>query len=123
MTLQITEGESIMSESNEDEKYSEKYQFWQPHINAWKQSGISQADFCRQHGLNIKIFGYWKRKLCSRSEGLSFVPVSIKPSHTAYVKSISSLRVVTCNGLSIEVGDGFNPATLRMLLDAIGQRV
>ena len=57
-----------MSEINEDEKYGEKYQYWQTHINAWKQSGISQSDFCRQHGLNIKIFGYWKRKLCSKSE-------------------------------------------------------
>ena len=79
MTLQITKGGSIMSESNEDEKYGEKSQYWQPHISAWKQSGISQADFCRRHGLNIKIFGYWKRKLCSRPDGVSFVPVAIKP--------------------------------------------
>ncbi len=96
---------------------------YQSHINAWKQSGISQSDFCRQHGLNIKIFGYWKRKLCSRPEGVSFVPVAIKPSHPASMKSGSSLRIVTGNGLSIEVGDGFNPATLRQLLDTIGQRV
>ena len=108
-----------MSESNE----GEKYQYWQPHIKAWEESGISQADFCRQHGLNIKLFGYWKRKLVRKSAGVSFVPVSIKPSHTASMKSGSSLRLVTCKGLSIEVGDGFNPATLRMLLDAIGQRV
>ncbi len=112
-----------MSESNEEEKYGEKYQFWQTHINAWKQSGISQSDFCRQHGLNIKIFGYWKRKLCSRPEGVSFVPVAIKPSHISIVKSGALLRLVTCNGLSIEIGDGFNPATLRLLLDTIGQRV
>src|SRR3972149_7304956 len=110
-----------MSEIHEDEKYGEKNKFWQLHINAWQQSGISQADFCRRHGLNIKIFGYWKRTLCRRpDDGVSFVPVTIKPSHISSVKSGSSLRVVTCNGLSIEVGDGFNPATLRMLLDTIG---
>ncbi len=112
-----------MSEINEDEKYGEKYPYWQPRIDAWKQSGISQTDFCRRHGLNIKIFGYWKRKLCSRPEGVSFVPVAIKPSHISSVKSGSSLRVVTCNGLSIEVGDGFNAATLRQLLDTIGAGV
>ena len=112
-----------MSEIHEDENYGEKNKFWQLHINAWQQSGISQADFCRRHGLNIKIFGYWKRKLYSRPEGVSFVPVAIKTSHTAYVKTGSSLRVVTSNGLSIEIGDGFNPATLRLLLDTIGQRV
>ncbi len=112
-----------MSETNEDEKYGEKYQYWQPHISAWKQSGISQADFCRRHGLNIKIFGYWKRKLCSRPDGVSFVPVAIKPPHPASMKSDSSLRIVTGNGLSIEVGDGFNAATLRQLLDTIGAGV
>jgi len=40
MTLQITEGESIMSESSEDEKYGEKYQFWQPHITGCQRRGI-----------------------------------------------------------------------------------
>ena len=111
------------SNESEDRNNQDKHQFWQSHINAWKQSGISQADFCRRHGLDIKVFGYWKRKLVSKSEGVSFVPVSIKPSHSASVKSVSSLKIVTCNGLSIEVTDGFNPATLRMLLDTIGHRV
>lgn len=112
-----------MSENNKEEQYGEKYQYWRPHIEAWKQSGESQAGFCRRHGLNIKLFGYWKRKLVRKSEGVNFVPVSIKPPHAVSIKSGTYLKIVTCNGLSIEVGDGFNPATLRMLLDAIGQRV
>ncbi len=112
-----------MSDINEDEKYGEKHQYWQSHISAWKQSGISQADFCRRHGLNIKIFGYWKRKLCSRPEGVSFVPVAIKPSHISSVKSGALLRLIAGNGFSIEVGDGFNAATLRQLLDTIGAGV
>ncbi len=111
------------SKEVENGNNQDKYQFWQLHINAWKQSGMSQTDFCRRHELNIKIFGYWKRKLCSRPNGVNFVPVSIKPSHTASVKSVSSLKIVTGNGLSVEVNDGFNPATLRMLLDTIGHRV
>lgn len=116
----------MIDSSNEVENGNnqDKHQFWQLHINAWKQSGMSQADFCRRHGLDIKIFGYWKRKLVSKSEDVSFMPVSIKPSHTALMKSsVSSLKIVTCNDLSIEVSDGFNPATLRMLLDTIAQRV
>jgi len=41
----------------------EKHQFWQNHVAAWEQSGISQSEYCSRQGLNIKIFGYWKRKL------------------------------------------------------------
>lgn len=101
----------------------DKNEYWRTHVGVWKQSGINQAEYCRRHELSVKIFGYWKRKLCRKSAGVSFMPVSIKPPHISSVKSGSFLRLVTCNGLSIEVGDGFNPAALRMLLDAIGQRV
>lgn len=61
---------------------TEKYKFWQPHIEAWEHSGISHSDYCREKGLSIKKFGYWKRKLCSKNtEAVSFVPVAIKKTY------------------------------------------
>ncbi|MBK7491028.1 MAG: IS66 family insertion sequence element accessory protein TnpB, partial [Nitrosomonas sp.] len=32
------------------------------HIEAWQTSGMSQAAYCREHGLNTKTFGTWVRK-------------------------------------------------------------
>ncbi|WP_416188685.1 IS66 family insertion sequence element accessory protein TnpA, partial [Nitrosomonas sp.] len=32
------------------------------HIEAWQISGMSQAAYCREHGLNTKTFGNWVRK-------------------------------------------------------------
>jgi hypothetical protein len=29
---------------------------WRQHVEAWRESGLSQAEYCRQHGLNLKIF-------------------------------------------------------------------
>ena len=29
------------------------------HIEAWQTSGMSQAAYCREHGLNTKTFGNW----------------------------------------------------------------
>ena len=50
------------------------------HIEAWQTSGMSQAAYCREHGLNTRTFGNWVRKHRAgqviRSE---FVPVTIKP--------------------------------------------
>ena len=34
----------------------------QIHIEAWQTSGMSQAPYCREHGLNTGTFGNWVRK-------------------------------------------------------------
>ena len=51
------------------------------HIEAWQTGGMSQAAYCREHGLNTKMFGNWVRKHRAgqviRSPAL--VPVTIEP--------------------------------------------
>ena len=32
--------------------------FWQEHLRAWSQSGLTQADYCRQHELSRAAFGW-----------------------------------------------------------------
>lgn len=51
------------------------------HIEAWQTSGMSQAAYCREHGLNTKTFGNWVRKhRAGRIIGsAALVPVTIKP--------------------------------------------
>lgn len=111
------------NDSRED-GVTEKYKFWQPHIEAWEHSDVSQSDYCREKGLSIKRFGYWKRKLCSKNpEAVNFVPVSIKRSYSASVNAGASLKLVISNGYSVDIGDGFNADTLRRLLDTLGHGV
>ncbi len=103
---------------------TEKQKFWKSHIAGWGQSGDTQSDYCRNNGLSIKTFGYWKRKLCSKREAaVSFVPVSIKRAYPVSVNAGASLRLVVGNGYGIDIGDGFKPDTLRRLLDTLGQGV
>lgn len=102
---------------------TDKHKFWQSHMESWKQSGKTQSHYCRDNGLGIKVFGYWKRKLCSkRASAAGFVPVSIKRPYPASANTGASLRVIVGNGYGIDVGDGFNPDTLRRLMDTLGQR-
>ncbi len=109
------------SNESENRNNQERQQFWQDHVKEWEQSGTSQADYCRRQDLNIKLFGYWKRKLCKKpAAGLTFVPVSIKPSQTTAVKPAATLRLVIRGGSCIEIGDGFNQDTLRRVLDTVG---
>lgn len=97
----------------------EKDKFWQAHVVAWEQSGVSQAEYCRRQGLSVKIFGYWKRKFQCNESALTFVPVSIKPAQVTANKSIASLRLVIGSDYSVEISDGFKTETLRRLLDTL----
>ena len=42
---------------------SEPRASWRRHIEAWSRSGLSQAEYCRRHGLQRKAFSRWKRRL------------------------------------------------------------
>jgi hypothetical protein len=43
--------------------------FWQRHLDAWRASGLRQAEYCRQHGLPPKYMTLWKRKLAVLAAG------------------------------------------------------
>ncbi len=43
--------------------------FWQQHLDAWRVSGLRQAEYCRQHGLPPKYMTLWKRKLAELAAG------------------------------------------------------
>lgn len=52
------------------------------HIEAWQTSGMSQAAYCREHGLNAKTFGNWLRIYRNGHEVVrspAVVLVTIKP--------------------------------------------
>ena len=40
---------------------------WQNSIAQWKTSGLSGAQFCKQHELNLAQFYYWKGKVLRSS--------------------------------------------------------
>ena len=42
---------------------SERAKYWAGHLATWKASGLSQVAFCRQRGISIAAFRWWKRQL------------------------------------------------------------
>lgn len=47
---------------------NKKEQFWTPHIKKWQSSGISQAKYCINNNLTLRMFSYWKNKICKKPE-------------------------------------------------------
>ncbi|MBA2237239.1 MAG: IS66 family insertion sequence element accessory protein TnpB [Lysobacter sp.] len=88
--------------------------FWKPHLTGWRDSGLSQAAYCRQHGLSLKCFTYWRRTLGS-TQGV--VPAMTLPAVMPIVvaenpTSDDRIEVRLPNGLQVLLSAGLDPARL-----------
>ena len=99
----------------------QRSKFWQSHIESWKDSGLSQAEYCRQNNLKSRIFTYWKLKFSSGDSPLEFVQVCADstpsiPSVPLFNNRGAPLRLTVNCRFAIEIPDGFSPTTLRQVL-------
>jgi hypothetical protein len=90
---------------------------WRGIIEKQGVSGQSAAAFCREHNINIHQFYWWRGRFRKEtSEGnepgfFELVPCS-KSQH-------SGIRIRLSDGLWIEVEQGFDPLTLRGVIETI----
>ncbi len=93
-------------------------QRWFDHIKDWKQSGLTQKAFCEQQQLRLGSFQRW-RGIFMRGErpeassAVSFLPVNV----TAAPASSLALRID--DHLRIEIPAGFDPVTLKQVVQAL----
>jgi len=83
---------------------------WAKHLQAQRQSGLSQQDYCKQKKLIPHRFWYWKRKFKSMTDTRTaaakprrksgFVPVSIEASAQSQALSIVLPDGMTFNGIT-----------------------
>lgn len=95
-----------------------KSEFWKPHIAGWRDSGQSQAAYCRQHGLDLKRFGYWRRTLAPTDEASSLpalVPIVVSGAPSADER----VEVRLPNGLQVWLPNGMGPTRLVPMVRAL----
>jgi hypothetical protein len=93
-------------------------QVWKTHIERWKQSGQTQVSYCREHELKPHQFTYWKKRFGRTKADISFVPLRFSRNLPVAVTG-STFNLFTQNGFKIEVGAGFDPATLKQLISLV----
>ncbi|WOG26811.1 IS66 family insertion sequence element accessory protein TnpA [Endozoicomonas sp. 8E] len=100
----------------------QKQQYWKDHIEAWQNSGLSQAEYVRRNGLPIKTFGYHKRRLQSAPKPQqTLVPVKVDNNDTYQVQTPESgISLVTPRGFTVALASDFDVACLQRLLQVIG---
>lgn len=86
--------------------------FWQHMVDAWRDSGLSKAAFCRQSDIHPASFSPWSRRLAPSSvrersaptpsvpaTALTMIPVSVidEPDSVSVPSSSNSVSVSRCD--------------------------
>ena len=101
----------------------------QDHIENWKASGVSQANYCKQQGIKPHIFSYYKKKFSSIPDTVKrhkLIPIKLIPE----ADSVSALRtqhplaplikISHTNGFSLEILLNSELSSLKPVLELVG---
>ena len=128
---------------------SPRHDYWSAVVAQFHRSGLTQAEFCRTRHLSINSFRQWLYRLrhttpaadrrrtrisiapkpaLARPENSAFLPVHIRPERSATTDSRQgvvaplSLEVVLTHDRRVRIPVGFDPATLRQLLEVLEEQ-
>jgi hypothetical protein len=94
---------------------------WQSHVEAWRESGLSQADYCRQQGLNRKTFSAWKLRVqgdlpLPTEAPLKFIACQVTPSTPVATTEACAIMLRFSHGAQLELPTAVSPGWLAELL-------
>ena len=72
---------------------------WARHIGAQERSGKSQAQYCREEGLDLKSFGYHKKRLKGQSSSVGFIQIHGKEEYFEIETCGARVRIPVSYGL------------------------
>ena len=108
-----------MTEPTIEKDPQDREQYWQERIASWERSKLTQTEYCRRNGLKSSQFIYWKTKFGKHpTSNISFVQIPVQPTNeTKLAEShTSQIRIVIRGRFQVEIGPGFDPATLQKLI-------
>ena len=94
---------------------------WWRHVNAWRESGLSQADYFRQQGLNRKTFSVWTRRVqgdlsLHKDAPLELFPVQLESSSLVASPQANVMLQLAHGGAQLELSAAVSPRWLAELL-------
>ncbi len=96
---------------------------WQAIIDEFRNSGLKQAEFCRQRDLSLPTFRkylYGSRPIAPSSQGVEFLPVTTPTNLRENPQPSTDLLVlILADDRRVAVSPGFDSQTLRRLVETI----
>jgi len=91
-------------------------------VREFEASGLKRQVFCAEHGLSVAALDKYRRQYGQGTTGNEgrLVAVEVMPGNSTN-KVDTALCVELANGRRIEVGSGFDAATLERLLAVLEQ--
>ena len=109
-----------MVKQSRAEQLEQKRTYWKQHIASWQETGLTQAEYCRQHNLKHHQLVYWKKRFLKTETEVSFVPLKLEELLAIPARPESaSLSLVINNHFKIEIRAGFDAQLLRQLIFAL----
>lgn len=88
------------------------------HVTNWHASSMSQANYCREHGINPKTFSAWVRTEVHKDTlPLEVIPVQVTPSEPTAIPTPLTLRFK--HGTQLELSTAVSPRWLAELLQCL----
>jgi hypothetical protein len=78
---------------------------WSTRIAQWEGSGLSQREFCANHGLVLSTFQWWRRRLADvgqRTSDAVFVPLAMNPQPVTSATSVVEVELRSGTRLRFE---------------------
>ena len=100
------------------------HKFWRVHIEAWRNSGLTQSEYCRQRQISRDAFAYWKKRLppeLKADDVGNLVPIPFRLPFPERVKLIAPLGIVVGDRFRLEINTDFDPALLEKALLALAR--
>ncbi len=98
----------------------ERSEHWRRIIEQQEASGLSGAAFCREHHINLHAFYRWRRRfrIDVDPQGTTSGFYQLVPCTTQ--SPGSGVHIHLGKNLRIELDRGFDPFTLRTVIEAVG---
>lgn len=81
----------------------DRQDFWQEHVNAYRNSGLSKARYCRENDLTYHLFIYWASKFCAEAGTDNEVS---SPSASKLVPVLLNEPEAVASGLQLHLPNG-----------------
>lgn len=115
------------------------FELWRVRVRACQESDLKVTDFCKQLGISVKSYYYWKLRIDKHPFALEEGPQDIAPTDISAISapidvpqwvkyspeatatsSTAKHLTVRVSGVEIDVPSDFNPTLLRSIIQTIG---
>ena len=90
------------------------------HIENWQESGLTQTGYCRQAGIKLDNFNYYKQKFLKSKSSVNQTHQLIPVKLLEDIEQVRhTIKISHSNGFSVEINPGDELSALKPLFNLL----